>query len=108
MFFKAVVKEVLLFGLETWGLTPRIRRSLGSFQYRVARWITGKHLRQQEEGGREYPTLAAAMEEVGFEEIRVYILKRQITVAQYIATRSILELCERSVQRLGAWVYQKW
>ena len=38
-----------------------------------------------EEGGTEYPPLTVAMEEVVFEDITVYILKRQETVAQYIA-----------------------
>ena len=41
---------------------------------------------RRREGGWEYPLLASAMEEAGFEEIRFYILKRQNTVAQYIAT----------------------
>ena len=42
MFFKAVVQVVLLFKLETWVLTPRMGRALGSFQHRVARQITGE------------------------------------------------------------------
>ena len=29
-------------------------------------------------------------------------------VAQYIATRPILDLCERSVWRPGAWVSRRW
>ena len=36
LFLKAVVQAVLLFGLETWVLTPRMERALGSFQHRVA------------------------------------------------------------------------
>ena len=32
----------------------------------------------------------------------------QNTVAQYIATQPILDLCERSARRLGAWVYRRW
>ena len=41
-FYKAVVQVVLLFGAETWVLTPRMKRSLDSFQHRVARRITGR------------------------------------------------------------------
>ena len=48
------------------------------------------------------------MEEAGFKEIRVYIQKMNNTVAQYIATRPILDLCERSVRRPGAWVSWRW
>ena len=48
------------------------------------------------------------MAESGFEEIGTYVTRRQNTVAQYIATRPILDLCERSVQRKGAWVSWRW
>ena len=36
-FYKAVVQATLLFGVETWVMTPRIERTLGSFHHRVAR-----------------------------------------------------------------------
>ena len=48
------------------------------------------------------------MAEAGFKEIGVYVTRRQNTVAQYIATQPILELCEKSVQRPGAWVSRRW
>ena len=48
------------------------------------------------------------MEEAGFEDIGVYILKRQNTAAQDIVTRPILDLYEKSVQRPGAWFYWRW
>ena len=44
------------------------------------------------------------MEEAGFEEIRTYVTRTQNTVAQYIATRRILDLCEQSARRPGACV----
>ena len=47
--------------------------------------------------------MASAMEEAGFNDIRVYIQNRQNTAAQYIATRTILDLSEQYVQRPGAW-----
>ena len=40
-FFKAMVQQVLLFGAETWVLTPRIERALESFMHRDAHRITG-------------------------------------------------------------------
>ena len=48
------------------------------------------------------------MEEAGFEEIGVYIQKRQNTVVQYIETQPILYLCERYVWIPGAWFYWRW
>ena len=48
------------------------------------------------------------IEEAGFEEIVVYITRRKNMVAQYIVTRPILDLCEKSVQSPGAWVSWRW
>ena len=48
------------------------------------------------------------MAEAGFEEIRTYVMKRQNIVAHYIATQPILNLCERSDWRPGAWVSWLW
>ena len=42
------------------------------------------------------------MEESGLKGIRKYITMRQNAVAQYIATRTILDLFERSARRPGA------
>ena len=36
-FFKSVVQSVLLFGVETWVLTPCMGRVLGDFQNQVVR-----------------------------------------------------------------------
>ena len=61
-----------------------------------------------EGGGGENPPLAVAMKEAYFEEIWVYITRKQNTVKQYIATRPIMDLCEQSFWRPGAWVYWRW
>ena len=59
-------------------------------------------------GSWYYPPLAMAMAEAGLEEIGVYVTRRQNTVARYIATRSIQDLCERYVRRPGVWVSWRW
>ena len=41
--FKAVVQTVMLFGAETWVMTPHIGRALEGFQHRVTRQITGRN-----------------------------------------------------------------
>ena len=50
----------------------------------------------------------AVTEEVGFEEIDVYILNRQEIVVQYIVTRPTMYLCKRMVRKPGAWVSWRW
>ena len=41
VFFKAATQTVLLFGTDTWVLTPRMERVLSSFQHMVTRRLTG-------------------------------------------------------------------
>ena len=48
------------------------------------------------------------MKESGFEGVGTYTMRRQNTVAQYIAKRPILDLYERSAQRPGAKVSWRW
>ena len=45
-FLKVVVQVVLIFGLETWVVTPRIGRALGIFQNRVDHCLTERHQRR--------------------------------------------------------------
>ena len=106
--FKLVVQAVLLFGEETCVLTPRMERALESFQNGAARRITERKPRRRGDGSWTYPPLKEAMREAGLEGIRKAITRRQNTVAQYIATRPILDLCERATQRLGARVSRQW
>ena len=48
------------------------------------------------------------MKEAGLTGVRKSITRRQNTAAQYIATRPLLDLCERATQREGAWVTLRW
>ena len=48
------------------------------------------------------------MREAGFEGIWKAVTRRHNTVAQYIAMRPILDLCERATQRVGARVSWRW
>ena len=49
-FFKAVVQQVLLFGAETWVVTPRMERALSGFLHRATRRITGRQARRGKNG----------------------------------------------------------
>ena len=48
------------------------------------------------------------MKEAGIVRIRTAILRRQNTVAQFIATRPIMDLCEKAIIRPGARVPMRW
>ena len=48
-----------------------------------------------------YTSVATSREEAGFLTMEDYIRRRQNTVAQYIAIRSLLDLCEGSERAPG-------
>ena len=88
-FYVAVVQAVLLFGAETWVVTPRILAALEGFHHRVARRITDLVGRRGRDGTWLYPEIATALERAGLFPIQVYITRRQNTIAKYVATRPI-------------------
>ena len=92
--FKVVVQAVLFFGLETWAMNPHMGRALrgvssqgGQANYReVCTAASGKKL--------GVPPISDINSGGGFEEVEAYVTRRQNTVAQYIVTRKILNLCK--------------
>ena len=70
-----------------------MKRLLGRFHHRVARSLTVWQLRKGWYGCWFYPPLEDAMAEAGLQEMETYVSGLQNTVAQYIATRPIMDLC---------------
>ena len=107
-FFKAVVQAVLIFGAETWVVTPCMGKDLGGFHTQVARRLTGGLPRKTPERRWRYTLEATAREEAGLLTMEDYIRRRQNTVTQYISTRSLVDLCEGSERdsgaRVGMWL----
>ena len=52
--FKAVVQSVLIFGAETWVVTPQMDRVLWGFQDQMAWQLTGRLPRRWQDGKCEY------------------------------------------------------
>ena len=65
-------------------------------------------LRRTQDGRWRYTSAASAREKAGFLTMEEYIRRRQNTVPQYIATRSILDLCEGSERAPGARIGMRW
>ena len=63
--FKAVVQQVLLFGAETWVVTPKMEQALSVFLHGAVRRLTGRQARREKDGYWHYPSLEVAMNEVG-------------------------------------------
>ena len=80
-FFKAVVQQVLLFGAETWVVSPMMERALSAFLHGAARRLTGRQPRRGRYGKWHYPSLEGGMKEAGLTDILNSIQRRQNTVA---------------------------
>ena len=67
--YLAVVQLVLLYGSETWVLTPHMQMMWGGFHHRAAHRLTGRKPQKGWDGGWVYPPLEDAMAEVGSQEV---------------------------------------
>ena len=79
--FKAVVQQVILFGAETWVVSPIMERALSAFIHGAARRITGRQPRRGRCGNWFYPSLEGNMKEAGITNVLKSINRRQNTVA---------------------------
>ena len=91
-FYKVVVQANLLFGVETWVVSHIIRKNYGGFHHRVARHLAGMRPGRDMMGRWVYPLMYAVLSSLGLEEVEPYVLHQKNTIAQYIATCTILEL----------------
>ena len=98
----------LLLDADTWVVSPRIGRTLGGFHHMVDLRLTGMRQRRYKAGRWVYPLLDAAIIAVGLEEVEMYVLCRNNTIAHYIVTCPIMELCLVAEQRPGSWLTQQW
>ena len=103
-----VVQEVLLYGSETWVMTPHIGSDLDGLQYRVYHRMTVWQPRRGVDGRWRQPLLAEAMRESGLKEVETYIYSLQNTVANFIATSTIVDLCLEAERRPGPRAYMWW
>ena len=82
--YLAVVQLIILYGSETWVMTPRIGRVLGKFYHRMAHRLTGRQPRQGRDRVWVYPLLEDVMSEAGLQEVETYVYLQQNTVSQFI------------------------
>ena len=108
MFHVAVVQQILLYGSESWVLTPRIIKALESFHHRVARRITGSMPRRLQNCTWYYPPIGKALEDAGLFSIAEYVARRQKTVAEYVATRPIFDLVMEEERQRGTPATIRW
>ena len=108
LFLKAAIQAIMLFGSETWVVTPCMSKALEGFQTQLARRLMGQIPQRTIYGMWRYTSMAVAREAAGFLKMEEYVRRRQNTVAQCIATRSLLDLCEGLERDTGVLVWMRW
>ena len=93
IFYEVVVQAVLLYGMETWFMSPLIGSTFGEFHHRVARVLTGRQPRRVLGGRWLFPPLEKEMAEAVIKEAETYLSRHQNTAAQYIYASTIINLC---------------
>jgi hypothetical protein len=96
MFYKAIVQAVLLYGCETWVVTPDILRTMEGLHHWIARRITHK-MPTQVAGQWVYPPIAGALSDAGLFTMEIHVRRRQMSIAEHIATRP-------STTHAGQWI----
>ena len=85
-----------------------MQRLIGGFHRRVACRLTGRQPWEGWYGGWVYPPLEDVMVEAVLQEVDNYVSHLQNTVAQYIATGPIMDLCLMEKRKPGPRVVIQW
>ncbi len=108
VFYKATVQSLLLFGSETWNVSPVSLKSLEGFHIWAAWRMAGKRPLKFPDGTWTYPNLTEVLDKVGLKTIAHYIGVRRQHVASYIVDKPIFQSCVDGVRKRGSSVCQFW
>jgi hypothetical protein len=108
MFYKATVQAVLLYGSETWSLSPSSQKRLEGFHIRAAWRMSGLRPEMKPNGSWTYPRSADVLKACGLQTIVHYMDVRRQTVANFIVNRPIFELCAGAARKRGSPVRPFW
>jgi hypothetical protein len=102
IFYKATVQSILLFGSETWNLSPSSLKLLEGFHIRAAWRMAGKRPMKLPDGTWTYPNSAQVLEDVGLKTVAHYIAVCWRHIANYIVNKPIFTTCVDGVRRRGS------
>ena len=98
MFYKATVQAILLFGSETWNVTPAMQKRLEGFHTRAAyRMVRKNKPKRNPDGSWWYPATPA-----------LYVEVRRQTISKFIVNRPIFDCSREGEKRRGTSPRQWW
>ena len=108
LFYKTIVMSVVLYGCETWVITPTMHKVLEGFHNRVARRLAGLQGQRLRNGEWFYPPIEDALEATSMFPMEHYISKRCNRVADEVATRPIYDICTSQEVPPGSSHRRRW
>ncbi len=102
VFYKATVQAVLLFGSETWKLSPSSLKSLEGFHVRAVRCMAGKMPTRNPDETWTYPSSRDVLKAVGLWTIGHYLGVCWDTIAHFIMDRPLFVLCWDGERKRGS------
>ncbi len=102
MFYTATIQVVLLFGSESWKLSPSSLKSLEGFHIRAARCMAGKMPTRNLDGTWTYPSLNDVLKAVRLRTIDHYIGVCWETIACFIVDQPLFVLCRDGERKRGS------
>merc|ERR1711966_551760 len=100
MYYQAVIASVLLYGSESWVVSPSTLRELKGFHVEAARRLAGMRPRKVK-GVWVYPHTADVLAAAHLQPLAYYIQRRRHTVHNTIRDRDVLKECEGAERRRG-------
>ena len=88
-FYRAVVQAVLLFGAETWVLSASMEKRVVGFQTGVLQKLVVKRAMRRWDRTCRWEGGESVLKAAGTQDIWTYIDRYQVTVAQWVALRTI-------------------
>ena len=109
-FYKAVIQSVLLYGSETWNVTGTMLKRLEGFHTLAAHRMVRVHKPKRGPNNEwTYPKRKDVLKDCGLEMIKTYILRRRVTIAEYVvATIPIFTACTEVERRKSSLPRQWW
>ena len=84
-----------MFGAETLVLTETIIKQLEEAHVSFLRQVTHKHAIRRRYGSWGHMTAEVVIQGEGTQNLRTYVYRQQATVAEWVSTRPIFDVCAR-------------
>ena len=102
------MQAVLLFGSETWCLSPANLRILEGFHVGVAQRITGMMPKKKSGGSWEYPDSAEVLKAACLHTVSDYIQVRRHIVMKFMSERPIFQFCREAKRQRSSRSHIYW